>query len=124
MNERKDNLIQLKSYEFSLQIIKLYKLMIEKKNVFELAKQILRSGTSIGANVEEAIGAQSKKDFFAKISVAYKESRETQYWIRLLSDSGYLTKGSADLLLGRCEELSKILSKIQLSTKKSIIAHS
>lgn len=98
--------------------------MIEKKNVFELAKQILRSGTSIGANVEEAIGAQSKKDFFAKISVAYKESRETQYWIRLLSDSGYLTKGSADLLLGRCEELSKILSKIQLSTKKSIIAHS
>ncbi len=98
--------------------------MIEKKNVFELAKQILRSGTSIGANVEEAIGAQSKKDFFAKISVAYKESRETQYWIRLLSDSGYLTKESADLLLGRCEELSKILSKIQLSTKKSIIAHS
>ena len=72
-----DNVVQEKSYAFALRIIKLYKYLKNNKNEYNLSRQILRSGTSIGANIEEAIGAQSKKDFISKISIAYKETRET-----------------------------------------------
>ena len=82
----KQNVIQEKSYKFALSIIELYQRLVLKKE-FIISKQILKSGTSIGANVEEALGAQSKKDFINKISIAYKESRETNYWLRLLRDS-------------------------------------
>lgn len=77
--------IQSKSYKFSILIINLYQ-KLQEKNEFVLARQILKSGTSIGANVEEAVGAQSGKDFFRKITIAYKEARETNYWLRLLRD--------------------------------------
>ncbi len=89
---KKDNVIKEKSYAFALRIIKLYKYLCKEKNEFVLSKQILRSGTSIGANIEEAVGSQSQKDFIAKLSIAYKESRETHYWIRLLKDSDYIKK--------------------------------
>ena len=85
----KDNLIQKKSFEFSLNIIKLYK-DLKVKQEYDIARQLLRSGTSIGANIEEAIGAQSKRDFLAKISISLKESRETYYWLRLLKQSNML----------------------------------
>ncbi len=85
----KDNLIQKKSFEFSLNIINLYK-DLKVNQEYDIARQLLRSGTSIGANVEEAIGAQSKRDFLAKISISLKESRETYYWLRLLKQSEML----------------------------------
>ena len=79
-----DNIVQFKSYAFALRIIKVYKFLSHEKKEFILSKQLLKSGTSIGANIEEAIGGQSKADFFAKITISYKESRELKYWIRLL----------------------------------------
>jgi len=83
---KKENVILDKSFDFALSIIELYKLMIEQKE-YVLSKQILRSGTSIGANVEEATAAISKKDFTAKMSISSKEARETRYWLRLLDRS-------------------------------------
>lgn len=87
----KENIIQIKSYDFAIRIVELYEFLSEEKKEFILSKQLLRSGTSIGANIEEAIGGQSRKDFFAKLSISYKEARETHYWIRLLTDMNYLT---------------------------------
>jgi len=75
---KKDNIIQIKSYDFAVRIVKLYKHLSQEKKEFVLSKQLLRSGTSIGANIEEAIGGQSRKDFFAKLTKAYKEARESQ----------------------------------------------
>lgn len=83
----KENIIQIKSYAFAVRIVKVYKYLCEEKKEYVLSKQLLRSGTSIGANIEEAIGGQTDKDFFAKLTIAYKEARETHYWIRLLTDT-------------------------------------
>lgn len=115
----KENIIQKKSFEFAIRVVNAYKyLQIEKKE-FVLSKQFLRSGTSIGANVEESIGGQSKKDFIAKISIAYKEARETKYWVNLLKATYYLEDKEADSILIDIEELCKILSSILLSSKQS-----
>ncbi len=76
---KKDNIIQEKSYDFAVRIVNLYKHLLQEKKEFVLSKQLLRSGTSIGANIEEAIGGQSRKDFYAKLTIAYKEARETHY---------------------------------------------
>ena len=92
--------------------------LTKDKKEFILSKQLIRSGTSIGANVEEAIGAQSKNDFISKISISYKEARETLYWLSLLTDSGFLNKQQSDTLVCDCEELLKILGSI-LRTSKS-----
>jgi four helix bundle protein len=114
----RENVIQTKSYQFSLKIITTYKSLVENNKEYVLAKQLLRSGTSIGANIEEAIGGQSDRDFLSKISIAYKEARETHYWLRLLRDSGFLLPENAALLLNECDEILKILSSI-LKTIKS-----
>ena len=114
---KKNNIIQEKGYAFALAIIELYKSLIKNKNEYVLSKQILRSGTSIGANVEEAIGGQSTKDFISKLSIAYKEARETNYWIRLLKDSGYIDNQKAISLFHDCEELQKIIGSIQKTMK-------
>ena len=111
MNEMNRNVIQSKSYTFALGIIKFYKILCDQKE-FILSKQLLCSGTSIGANVEEAIGAQTKKDFTAKMSIASKEARETNYWLRLLRDSGIVADKNLDNLIGESVELIKILSSI------------
>ncbi len=116
---RKDNVIQNKSFAFAIRIVNVYKYLQTEKREFVLSKQLLRSGTSIGANVEEAIGGQSKKDFIAKISIAYKEARETKYWIRLLTATEYLDDKEATSLLNEIDELCKILSSILLSSKKN-----
>lgn len=104
---KSDNVVQNKSYDFALRIVKVYKYLSQEKKEFVLSKQLLRSGTSIGANIEEAIGGQSKADFFAKLTIAYKEARESKYWIRLLRDSDYLTIEQSDDLLKDVEELLK-----------------
>jgi conserved hypothetical protein TIGR02436 len=89
-----------------------------------LSKQILRCGTSIGANIEEAIGAQSEKDFYAKLSIAYKEARETHYWLRLLHDSELLNNEEGSSMLDDCEELLKIIGSIQKSLKNKEVSKS
>ena len=114
----KENIIQVKSFAFAIRIVNAYKYLQSKKKEFVLSKQMLRSGTSIGANVEEAIGGQSKKDFIAKISIAYKEARETKYWINLLFATNYMEENAANALLQDIEELSKILSSILVSSKE------
>ncbi len=113
----KENVIQEKSYSFAVRIVRLYKHISTSKKEFVLTKQVLRSGTSIGANVEEAIGAQSRADFVSKMSVAYKEARETIYWLRLLRDTEYLTKTEFDSIYADAEELCRIIGAIQKSTK-------
>jgi four helix bundle protein len=113
----KENIIQQKSFVFAVRIIKLNKYLVEKKKEFVLSKQILKSGTSIGANVEEAIGGFSRKDFRAKLSIAYKESRETEYWLKLLFETDYIDKKMFESMFEDCKELSKILFVIINKTK-------
>ena len=113
-----DNLIQIKSYDFAVRIVKLYRYLIDKKKEFVLSKQILRSGTSIGANVEEALGGQSRADFIAKMAVAYKEARETHYWIRILRDTNYITNKQANSIIKDIDEIRKIIAKIQITSRK------
>jgi four helix bundle protein len=107
-----DNVIQQKSYAFALRIVKAYKYLVDEKKEFVLAKQLLRCGTSIGANVEEAIGGQSQKDFYAKLNISYKEARETMYWLRLLKDSNILDNKESNSLMTDCDELLKIIGTI------------
>ena len=114
---KKENIIQQKSFAFALRIVHLYRYLTNEKKEFVLAKQALRSGTSIGANIEEAIGAQSEKDFLSKLSIAYKEARETKYWLNLLKASQYLDTALADSLLTDAEELLKIIGSIQIKLK-------
>ncbi len=114
----KKNIIQDKSFEFSLKIIELYKLLIKDKE-YIISKQLLRSGTSIGANVEEASAGQSKKDFTAKMTIASKEARETRYWLRLLQKS-QLTKVNYTEHLKAIEEVINILTAIVKTSQSSI----
>lgn len=115
----KENVIQQKSFAFAIRVVNAYKYLTEQKKEFVLPKQLLRSGTSIGANVEEALGGQSKKDFIAKISISYKEARETKYWLNLLTATDYLDEKLSKSLLDDAEELCKILSSILLTTKQN-----
>ena len=113
-----DSIIAKKSYAFALEVIKTYKNLVQDKKEFVLSKQFLRSGTSIGANVNEAICAQSKRDFVHKLSISLKEARETQYWLNLLNDSDYITKSLFENINALCGEIIKILSSIILTTKQ------
>lgn len=112
----KKNVVREKSYDFALRVVEAYKILVKDKKEFVLSKQVLRSGTAIGANIEEADASISKAEFSAKISIAYKEARETCYWLRLLFQSTYLDKKSFDPLFNACEELCKILRAILRSS--------
>src|SRR5690606_31945826 len=114
-----DNVVQMKSYAFAVRIVKVYQFLSNDKKEFVLSKQLLRCGTSIGANIEEAIGGQSEKDFYAKLTIAYKEARETHYWIRLLTDTDYLSKAQSESLLNDVTELLKIVGSIQKTIRNS-----
>lgn len=122
MNNKPDSIIAKKSYAFALEIVKLYKQLAEERKEYVLSKQLLRSGTSIGANVNEAICAQSKRDFVYKLSIALKETRETDYWLNLLKDSNYITIERFDKAINDCTEIFKILSSIILTTKQKYFA--
>jgi four helix bundle protein len=111
------NIIKDKSFDFSLSIIEIYKSMIEQKE-FVLSKQLLRSGTSIGANVNEALAGFSKKDFIFKMSVASKESRETHYWLDLIERSQIVNVDLKNILID-CDELIKILTSIVKTAQKN-----
>ena len=114
----KENIIATKTFDFALSIINLF-IELKKENEFIISKQIMRSGTSIGANVEEAIAAQSKKDFINKLSIASKEARETKYWLKLLNKSE-LTKISVDVYLIEIEHIINIITKIIKTSQEGI----
>lgn len=114
---KSDNLIQAKSYAFAIRIVRLYQHLAKSKKELVLSKQILRCGTSIGANIEEAIGGQSKADFVAKLNISYKESRETIYWLRLLKDTDYITATEFASIHKDAEEICKIITAILKTTK-------
>ena len=120
MSKQANNPLADKSYQLALQIVNVYKELTNSKKKFILSKQLLRSGTSIGANVEEVNGAISNADFSAKISIAYKESLETKYWLSLLKYSDYLNLIEFDKSYSNTDELSKILFSI-LKKKSSYL---
>lgn len=113
----KNSIIYNKSFDFSIKIVRLYK-ELNNENESVLARQVLRSGTSIGANVSEALNGQSKRDFVAKLYISLKETNETLYWLRLLEATDYLSKDRFEELNALCEELRKIISSIILTTKQ------
>ena len=113
-----DNVIVEKSKKFAIRITKLYKYLCDNKNEYVLSKQLLRSGTSVGANVKEAIRGQSKADFIAKMNIALKEASETEYWLDLLYESEYITKEQFESIILDCRELLKLLVSIIKSSKK------
>lgn len=116
-----NNIIVEKTFAFAVRIIKLYKYLTTRdtNKEFIISKQLLRSGTSIGANTEEAIGGASTADFVNKLSIAYKEARETKYWLRLLLETEYLSKSEAGSILADIEDICNILAKIQITTKNN-----
>ena len=116
MNE--SNAIVSKSKAFAVRVVNLYKYLKDEKSEYVISKQILRSGTSIGANVKEAIRAQSKADFNNKMHIAMKEASETEYWLELLEETNYITKAQAKSMLNDCVEIIKILVAITKTLKK------
>jgi four helix bundle protein len=115
----KENIILTKTYAFAVKIVLLSQEIRNEKREFALADQILRSGTSIGANVEEAMGGQSPKDFFAKLTISYKEARETRYWLRLLKDTFIISEEIQQPLLNDIEEILRIIGSIQTTHRRN-----
>lgn len=115
------NMVSVKSKAFAVRIIKLYKYLNDVKHEYVLSKQVLRSGTSIGANVSEGVVGFSKKDFLAKMYIVFKECVETQYWLELLQETDYLTIDEFKSINEDCTELKKLLSSITKSTKDSLL---
>jgi len=109
----KDNILRNKSFDFAVRVVNLYRYLVDEKKEFVLSKQLLRSGTSIGANVEEAIGGQSRSDFLAKLSIAYKEARESLYWIELLNKTEFLSDKESVSIKSDIEEILKIIGRIR-----------
>jgi len=116
---KSDNVLRNKSFAFALRVIKCYEYLKSNKKEFILSKQMLRCGTSIGANIRECEQAESKLDFIHKLSVSLKEANETAYWLELLEQSGYLEKEHFDSIYFDCVELLKLLTSI-IKTSKSI----
>jgi four helix bundle protein len=116
----KENIVAEKSFAFAVRVVKANQYLVNEKKEFVLSKQFLRSGTSIGANIEESTGGQSEADFLSKVSIAYKEARETHYWIRLLKATDYFTEKQANDLLQDVEELLKIIGSIKITMQKKI----
>ena len=117
-----DNVIKDKSMEFAVRIVKLSRFLSEEKREYVLSKQVLRSGTSIGANVREGIYAQSTKDFVSKMSIALKEAAETEYWLELMHRSELLTEEAYKSIMCDCKELCKMLTVIVRKSKHNLNA--
>ena len=112
------NIIVDKSKVFAIRIINLYKYLCDEKKEYVLSKQLLRSGTSIGANIKEAIRGQSKDDFAHKMNISLKEASESEYWLELLYETDYITEQQFNSIIGDCTELIKILTSIIKSSRK------
>ena len=115
----KENIILTKSMDFSVRIVRLYNYLCDEKKEYVMSKQLLRSGTSIGANAHEAVNGQTSKDFLAKMYIAFKEATESEYWINLLIRTDYLTQEQGNSILSDCVELKKILTAIIKATKSN-----
>ena len=113
-----DSIAREKSYAFALAVVRLCTQLKEQKQ-FEIASQLLRCGTSIGTNVEEALAGYSRREFAVKMSIASKEAREADYWLRLLTDAQIVVDGQGEELLGQSEELMRILTSIVKTTMKA-----
>ncbi|MCB9202973.1 MAG: four helix bundle protein [Flavobacteriales bacterium] len=116
----KKNILKDKSYLFAIRVIKLYKYLTEDKKEYVLSKQLLRSGTSIGALIREAQNAESKKDFIHKLAISQKECDESLYWIELLKDTDYLTLNEYESIYKNALELLKMIRSASMTSKKSI----
>jgi four helix bundle protein len=114
-----DNIIQDKSFRFAVDTVNIYKKLISK-NEFVLSKQLLKAGTSVGANVREAMDGQSKKDFLSKMNIALKEIKEVEYWIELLIETSHLDIAEHGWYFEKCKEICRLLNAIVKSTKKSL----
>jgi len=114
---RKENIIQEKSFAFAVRIVKLYQHIAKREKEYVLSKQLLRSGTSIGANVEESIGGSSKNDFKAKLKISYKEARETLFWLKLLRETNYINVTEFKSVSEDCDEILRLLYTIIKNTK-------
>jgi len=113
----RENVLKDKSYAFALRVVKVYKYLIAEHKEFVLSKQVLRSGTSIGANIAEGNQAQSRSDFIHKLSISLKEAVETEFWLCLLRDSEFITQSQAESLIEDCKELQRILTAVIKTTK-------
>ncbi len=118
--EQKDNIIREKTHKFAIRIIKLVQ-FLKKGKEFILSDQIMRSGTSIWANIEEAIGWHTRKEFIQKVAIAYKEARETSYWIMLLFEGWYISHEQYTSMKTDIDEILKILSSILITAKQNTI---
>ena len=116
----KENAVKDKSFAFAIRIVKLYQLLCADKKEVVISKQLLRSGTAIGALVREAEQAESKRDFVHKLAIALKEANETEYWILLLQETGYLNADESESVIKDNKELLKLLTSIINSTKKNM----
>lgn len=116
----KFNTIEVKSYDFAIRIVNLHKYLNRQKEIHSLSNQMLRSGTAIGALIQEAVHAQSKADFLNKMNVSLKEANETMYWIRLLHSNNYLKDNEFASIHKDCEEIVKLLASIVKTTKASL----
>ena len=114
------NIIADRTYHFAIRTVNLYKYLSSVKKEFVLSKQLLRSGTSIGALVKEAEHAQSKADFLNKMNIALKEANETEYWLMLLKDTGYISESEFDSIINDCSTILKLLISIVKSTKENL----
>ena len=113
------NAILVKSKAFAVRVIRMYQWLTRERQEYVLAKQCLRSGTSIGANVREGVNSQSKAEFVAKLQISIKEANETMYWLELLHESGYITKEMYDSIYPECHELAKMLTAIIKTTRRN-----
>ncbi len=123
MSGRQDNVILNKSFEFAVRIVKLYKYLTTEQKEYVLAKQILRSGTSIGANIHEAVEGFSDRDFQFKMNIALKEARETEYWLKLLFRNDYINQKQYDNINEDCTEILKILVSILKTINNNVDNH-
>ena len=113
----KENLVYEKAFKFSVRIVNLYKYLTSEYKEYILSKQVLRSGTSVGANIKEGIEAQSRKDFLSKMNIALKEASETEYWLELLKATDYLDENKFASIIQDCKELNRLLNSIVKTTK-------
>jgi four helix bundle protein len=120
----KQSIVRGKSFEFAIRVVKMYQFLYDEKKEFVMSKQVLRSGTSIGANVREALNAESTADFIHKLAIAQKEADETLYWLELLHAGGYLDKITFDSIYNQAEEVYKIITKIIITSKQNSKAKS
>jgi four helix bundle protein len=118
MKTKEENIIIAKSYSFAVRCVRLYKFLCDERHDYTIGKQLLRSGTSVGANIKEATRGISKADFTAKMSISLKEASESEFWIELLRDTGYITEQQADSMLQDCQELLKLLMSIVKTSKQ------